>query len=347
MGATDRVRGRTDSEGPSGLAEIGLLIYPGAQSAAISGLTDLFTVANRLSAERGGPASRALRISHWQSNAESGQLERVFDTHRVGHVPLAAVILPPSLDSEPCGDAFAAHVRWITAQHARGTVLCSIGCGAFLLAGAGLLNGRTATTHWIHADRLAERFPEIHVDRDKLIIDDGDMITAGGVMAWVDLGLRLIYRWLGPSVMLATARFFVVDAAGREQRFYSSFAPRLHHGDGAILQIQHWLQLHYAQSLTVVALAACAKLGQRTFLRRFRQATGLKPIEYVQHLRIDKAREALEFSTLTINEIAWAVGYEDQGAFRKIFRRILGLSPGEYRRRFGIAERDSSKAAAA
>jgi len=225
--------------------------------------------------------------------------------------------------------------------------ICSIGCGAFLLAGAGLLNGRTATTHWIHADRLAERFPEIHVDRDKLIIDDGDMITAGGVMAWVDLGLRLIYRWLGPSVMLATARFFVVDAAGREQRFYSSFAPRLHHGDGAILQIQHWLQLHYAQSLTVVALAACAKLGQRTFLRRFRQATGLKPIEYVQHLRIDKAREALEFSTLTINEIAWAVGYEDQGAFRKIFRRILGLSPGEYRRRFGIAERDSSKAAAA
>ena len=343
MGATDRVRARTDREG---LAEIGLLIYPGAQTAAINGLTDLFTVANRLSAERGGPASRALRISHWQSNGESGQLERVFDTHRAGHEPLAAVILPPSLDSEPCGDAFASHVRWITAQHARGTVLCSICSGAFLLAGAGLLNGRTATTHWIHADRLAERFPQIRVDRDKLIIDDGDMITAGGVMAWVDLGLRLIYRWLGPSVMLATARFFVVDAAGREQRFYSSFAPRLHHGDGAILQIQHWLQLNYAGSLTVAALAACAKLGERTFLRRFRQATGLKPVEYVQHLRIDKAREALEFSALTISEIAWTVGYEDQGAFRKVFRRILGLSPGEYRRRFGIAD-TSSRATAA
>jgi transcriptional regulator GlxA family with amidase domain len=166
-------------------------------------------------------------------------------------------------------------------------------------------------------------------------------------MAWVDLGLRLIYRWLGPSIMLATARFFVVDAAGREQRFYSSFAPNQHHGDAAVLQVQHWLQLHYAESLTVVMLAACAKLGERTFLRRFRQATGLKPIEYVQRLRIDKAREALEFSASAIGEIAWAVGYQDQGAFRKVFRRILGLSPGEYRRRFGIAERQSNRAAAA
>jgi len=342
MGATDRVRGRTDREG---LAEIGLLLYPGAQTAAINGLTDLFTVANRLSAERGGEASRALRISHWQSDGESGQLERVFDTHQIGHAPLAAVIVPPSLDSEPGGDAFASHVRWITAQHARGAVLCSICSGSFLLAGAGLLNGRTATTHWTHADRLAARFPQVRVDRDKLILDDGDIITAGGVIAWVDLGLRLICRWLGPSVMLATARFFVVDA-GREQRFYCRFAPRLHHGDGAILRTQHWLQLNYAGSLTVAALAACAKLGERTFLRRFRQATGLKPIEYVRHLRMDKAREALEFSALGINEIAWAVGYEDQGAFRKVFRRILGLSPGEYRRHFLSAD-TSSRATAA
>ena len=96
----------------------------------------------------------------------------------------------------------------------------------------------------------------------------------------------------------------------------------------------------------MAGMAACAKLGERTFLRRFRQATGLKPIEYLQHLRVDKAREALEFSALTINEIAWAVGYEDQGAFRKVFRRILGLSPGEYRRRFGIAD-TSSRATAA
>jgi AraC-like DNA-binding protein len=97
------------------------------------------------------------------------------------------------------------------------------------------------------------------------------------------------------------------------------------------------VQLHYAEGVTVDAMAAHAKLGERTFLRRFRKATGLKPNEYVQHVRMAKAREALEFSAQSISEIAWEVGYEDQGAFRKIFNQIVGLSPGEYRKRFGIS----------
>jgi len=141
----------------------------------------------------------------------------------------------------------------------------------------------------------------------KLIIDDGDIITAGGVMAWVDLGLHLIYRWISPAIMMATARFFLVDAAGREQRIYAAFAPRLHHGDETVLQLQHWLQVHYATNPTVTALAARAKLGERTFLRRFRHATGLMPTEYLQHLRVEKAREALELSMQAIS---------DEGAFR-------------------------------
>jgi transcriptional regulator GlxA family with amidase domain len=341
MGATDKVRGKSDNDALRKVAEIGLLLYPGAQTSAVSGLTDLFIVANRLSAEHGGQSAREVRATHWRVRGETNQLKPVFDTHQqLGkHEPLAALILPPSLDVEPCGKAFTSDARWIASQHARGTVLCSICAGAFLLAETGLLNGRSATTHWVHAERLSQLFPQIRVNADKLMIDDGDIITAGGLMAWVDLGLQLIQRWIGPSVMLATAHFFLVDAAGREQRFYSPFAPRLEHGDSAALQVQHWVQLHYAEGVTVDAMAAHAKLGERTFLRRFRKATGLKPNEYVQHVRMAKAREALEFSAQSISEIAWEVGYEDQGAFRKIFNRIVGLSPGEYRKRFGIADR--------
>jgi transcriptional regulator GlxA family with amidase domain len=146
----------------------------------------------------------------------------VFDTHGRDRESLVALILPPSLDSEPCGEPMQSHVRWIAAQHAKGTVVCSICAGAFLLAQTGLLNGRSATTHWIHVEKLHERFPEVLLTPDVLIVDDGDIMTAGGVMAWVDLGLRLIHRWISPSVMIATARFFLVDAAGREQRFYST-----------------------------------------------------------------------------------------------------------------------------
>jgi transcriptional regulator GlxA family with amidase domain len=340
MGATDKIRGKSDRDASRKLTEIGLLLYPGAQTSAVTGLTDLFVVANRLSTERGGASARELRVSHWRVQGDSDQLKRVFDTHQHldEHEALAALILPPSLDAEPCGKTFRSHARWIASQHAQGTVLCSICAGAFLLAETRLLDGRSATTHWVHADRLSQLFPEIRVNADKLMIDDGDVITAGGLMAWVDLGLQLIQRWIGPSIMMATAHFFLVDAAGREQRFYSPFAPRLEHGDAAALQIQHWVQLHYAERVTVDAMALRAKLGERTFLRRFRNATGLKPNEYLQHVRIAKAREALEFSAQSINEIAWKVGYEDQGAFRKIFNRIVGLSPGEYRKRFGIAD---------
>ena len=223
-------------------------------------------------------------------------------------------------------------------QHAHGAVVCSICAGAFLLGGTGLLSGRPTTTHWIHAAGLAERFPDIQVMPDKLIVNDGDIITAGGVMAWIDLGLRLIHRWISPAVMMATARFFLVDAAGREQRFYSTFAPRLHHGDETVRKSQHWLQIHYATNATVTTLADRAMLGERTFLRRFRNATGFTPTEYLQQLRVERGREALEFSMQTVSEISWMVGYQDEGAFRRIFRRITGLAPGDYRKRFSVSD---------
>jgi transcriptional regulator GlxA family with amidase domain len=316
--------------------EIGLLIYPQCQLAAIYGLTDLFRVANRLRVQLTSGDTRQLQVSHWALNPDNQRVERVFDTNNRQKRALTVLILPPSLDTEPGGDAVASHVRWLTAQHAAGTMICSVCAGAFLLAESGLLNGRSATTHWIHTEALARRFPEVRIDTDKLIIDEGDIVTAGGVMAWVDLGLKLIERFLSPTIMLSTARYLLVDAGGRQQRFYSSFAPRMGHGDKCVLKVQHWLHKHSSESIAIPAMAARVNLGVRTFLRRFHKATGMTPSQYVQQLRVLKARESLEFSRLTINEIAWTVGYEDAGSFRRIFRGVVGLSPMDYRRRFGV-----------
>ena len=187
------------------------------------------------------------------------------------------------------------------------------------------------------ANQLATEYPKVKVDCEKLLVEDGDILTAGGVMAWVDLGLKLVHRFVGPTVMLETARFFLVDPSGREQRFYSTFTPNLTHGDELVLQLQHWLQQNYAENQSIADLAGRIQLSERTLLRRFQKATGLKPTEYVQSLRVGKAREALEFSTDTVNEIAWKVGYEDPGAFRKVFRKMIGVTPRDYRRRFNSA----------
>jgi transcriptional regulator GlxA family with amidase domain len=327
--------------GGGDMVEIGLLDYPDAQLSAIHGLTDLFKTANRLAAEQGLSGAPILRVSHWRLTAANDAVEKVFDTHpgaaRKLAPHLAAVIIPPSLDGEPLGARTIPLANWIKAQHAGGATLCSICVGAMLLAETGLLNGRPATTHWGLAEEFTAQFPDVHLDADKLIIDDADIITAGGLTAWIDLGLRLIDRLIGPTIMLATARFFLVDPSGREQRFYSSFAPKLHHGDDAILKVQHWLRTQSGTRVTLPMMAEQARLGERTFLRRFQKATGLNPTEYLQHLRVGKARELLEASALAVDQIAWRVGYEDAGAFRKVFQKLMGLTPGDYRRRFGVA----------
>jgi transcriptional regulator GlxA family with amidase domain len=245
-------------------------------------------------------------------------------------------LIPPSLIGPPAAEMMARLANWLKEQHGGGVALGSVCAGAFLLAETGLLAGRPATTHWSYAETFVTRYPEIGTDTDKLIIDDGDIITAGGLMAWIDLGLKVVARLLGPTIALETARYLLVDPAGREQRFYSSFSPKLHHGDKAVLKVQHWLQAQGTRHVTLSDMAKQAGLEERTFLRRFQKATGLKPTEYCQHLCIEKARERLEFSKLPVEQIAWSVGYEDAGAFRKVFQKVMGLSPGDYRRRFAV-----------
>jgi transcriptional regulator GlxA family with amidase domain len=313
--------------------EVGILVYPGCQRGAVYGLSDLFWIAN----DRGaGHGIDGIRVSHWEAQ-EGGGVARTSDSHpQEGDGVPAVLIAPPRLDVPVSAEDAAPFARWLLDRHAAGAVLASVCAGAFLLAATGLLAGRRATTHWYFEERFRERFPDVKLDIDKLIIDDGDIITAGGITAWLELGLRIVDRLLGPTLMMETSRFMLVDPVGREQRHYSSFAPRLAHGDQPILKVQHWLQSDAVSKASVRDMAAHAQMEERTFLRRFRAATGLKPVEYLQHLRVGKAREQLEFTHDTIDSIGWAVGYEDPAAFRKVFQKVMGLAPGDYRRRFGV-----------
>ncbi|WP_242526299.1 MULTISPECIES: GlxA family transcriptional regulator [Sphingomonadaceae] len=306
------------------------MLYPGCQTAMVHGITDLFAIASHFSVRNGG---LALRVSHW-AQGEDGTFHRCHDTAPAQPGEPAVLIVPGRLSGPAGRDEAAPYARWLLDRHARGTTLASTCGGAFILAATGLLDGRPATTHWLFAQDLQERFPEVQVDSDRIVIEDGDLITAGGLMAWTDLGLRLVDRLLGPTVTIETAKFLLIDPAGREQRHYSSFAPRLTHGDEAILKLQHWLQARAGRATTLAEMALQAGLEERTLQRRFKAATGLKPSEYVQHLRIGKARELLEFTRRPIDQIAWSVGYEDTTAFRRSFHRVLGLTPGDYRARF-------------
>lgn len=238
------------------IAEIAILDYRHCQRAALHGLTDLFCEASRLSRELGGNDAATLRVTHWRAGPEARTVEVSFDTHDGVPSRPTVVIAPPTLAGPPALETSRPFAAWLTERHNEGVTLCSVCGGTFLLAETGLLRDRKATTHWGYAPVLKKLHPEIHVDGDKLMIDDGDIITTGGIMSWTDLGLKLVGRFLGPVVMLATARFFLIDTAGREQRFYSTFTPKLHHGDEAVLKVQHWLQKDGLRQATLADMAA-------------------------------------------------------------------------------------------
>jgi len=313
--------------------EIGLLLYPGCAMASVYGLTDAFQVANDYARQHGG--AERIRTSHWRVTADGA--ERAFDTDPGAAGQPEYVIVPGRLADPLTPAEVADFTGWLRARHAAGATLASICGGAFMLGHSGVLAGRRATTHWLYDEAFRMAFPDVTVTVGDMIVEDGDIITAGGMLAWTDLGLRLIHRVLGPTVMADTAKFLLIDPAGREQRHYSTFAPKLSHGDAAVLKVQHWLQANSSSEISIDALAGRAGLEARTFLRRFQKATGLRPTEYVQALRIGLARERLEFSRDTVERIAFNVGYKDPSAFRRVFQKVTGLSASAYRERFSAA----------
>lgn len=242
-----------------------------------------------------------------------------------------SIILPERMAPAP------AAARWLRDQHAEGATLCPVCAGAFVLAETGVMDGRRATTHWAFAQQLAQRFRKIHLAAEHMLPDEGDIMTARGILAWADLGLTLVGRLLGPSTMLATARFLLIAPPRQSQRPFATFIPRFDDGDDKVRQSQHHIHAHAASLQGVADLCTVAWMTGRTFLRRFSAATGFRPVEYLQQVRIATACEALERTLTPVDRIAWDVGYADPAAFRKQFQKLTGLPPAAYRQQFGIA----------
>lgn len=320
------------TENTDWICEIGLLIYPDCQLSAIYGLTDLFRIAGEWAES---DEARQVRVTHWRT-AEGNAPTCVWDTHPDKPHHLDYVITPPSIVMPDKMQSMQQEAAWLRAQHKKGSRVCSICAGAFVLAESGLLQGRRVTTHWAFAKQLAESYKEIEVADHNLVLDDGDVISAGGILAWTDLGLTLVARLFGRSTMLSTARFLVIQPPRATQLPFAEFIPDFDHGDEAILRVQHHIQADLTASLNLADLSDLASLGKRTFIRRFAKATSLNPTEYIQQARVAKARGILELTNRPLDQVAREVGYKDPSAFSKIFQRISGVSASEYRYQFGV-----------
>lgn len=253
------------------------------------------------------------------------------------------VIVPPllvSADGDWQTGRYPGMVAWLQRMHEGGAQLCSACSGALLLAETGLLDGRTATTHWALADTFRSVFPAVRLALDRTLIIEGErqqLMTSGAASAWQDLALCLIARHLGVGAAQAVARFHALSTHLDGMAPYTVFLPRFDHGDAAMARAQHWVAENLSASSPVESMSAGAGMSTRNFKRRFLQATGYTPLRYVQMLRIDEAKQLLEQTSQPVDEIAWTVGYDEPAFFRRLFKRLVGLSPREHRRRFSLS----------
>ncbi len=230
-------------------------------------------------------------------------------------------------------------VEWTSRMHAQGAQLCSACSGIFLLAETGLFDGYDATVHWAYADPFAHSFPRVELHPERVLVVAGEreeLITSGASMTWHDLVLYLIARHVGATAAQTVARHFALQWHHDGLAPYIVFQGRTDHGDAAIADAQAWLAKHFSVATPVEEMVRRSGLAERTFKRRFTEATGFAPLEYVQRLRIEDAKRRLERTDAAADEISWQVGYEDAAFFRRLFKRTTGMTPGAYRRRFQV-----------
>ena len=309
------------------MVSVAILVYPDSLKSAVYGLEEMFILANRVAGELGQQVAFEPQLIHFDEQGFSVD-EAILNQE------FQVVILPPGQRSEFYREPPAALTDWIKQQADSKSLICSACAGSYILAATGLLNGRRATTHWGFESLFRQQHPEVTLDLDQIIVDEGSLVTAGGMMSWLDLGFEVISRFTEPGVVPLLGKYLVVDTGRRAQSFYRRFRPDLQHGDEVIVLAQEKITEQFPALPSVAELAQQVHLGERTFLRRFEKATGLKPKNYMQRFAIQKACDLLEESRVPFETIARDVGYEDAGACRKLFVRIMGLTPGEFRQRF-------------
>jgi len=253
--------------------------------------------------------------------------------------PTPHVVVIPDLLTGPDADLagkYPVESEWLRRQYSAGATLATACTGALVLAEAGLLNGQDATTHWAYCDAMGSKYPgvRLHPNRALVVSGEGRLIMAGGGTSWHDLALFLIARFVGMEEAMRVARLHLLDWHHVGQQPFAALTGGKQVSDAVIAKCQGWIARHFNEAAPVSAMAGLSGLAERTFKRRFAQATGMPPLDYVHALRLEESKRLLETSALPLDEIASRVGYEDATFLGRLFRRKVGLTPAQYRKRF-------------
>lgn len=325
----------TPRSSPSAPRVVEVLAYPAVQLLDVTGPAQVFASANDAVVAAGGTPPYVVKVV-----AQGGEGA----TASAG-LRFAADPLPPwceALDTLLVAGGTGAEaatenpvlIDWVRHRATQARRIASVCTGAFLLAAAGLLEGRRAATHWEYCSRLAQRFPSVRVEPDPIFVRDGPVWTSAGVTAGIDLALALVEEDLGRSIALAVARYLVVflKRPGGQAQFSTTLA--LQTAEDQFGALHDWISTHLAEDLSLSVLAHQAGMSERSFSRHYAQATGQTPARAIERLRVEAARRLLSESRTPIKRIMQRCGFGSEETMRRSFLRLLAVTPQDYRSRF-------------
>ena len=329
---------------------VALLAVPESTASTLYGMYDLLASAGRDwdYLVRGQPGESRIRPVIVSADGERYRTETgiwIDSECALAQCPHPDVIAIPDLLTAPEADLSGRYLRegdWLRACYGAGATIAAACSGALVLAEIGLLDGQDATTHWGYCEAMAARYPKVRVHPNRPLVISGEeqrLILGGGGTSWHDVSLFLIARFLGTEEAMQVARLHLLNWHDIGQQPYAALTRSRTADDATIARCQEWIAQHYDESAPVAAMARLSGLPERSFKRRFARATGMSPMEYVHTLRLEESKQMLESTDLSIETVANEVGYEDASFFGRLFRRNVGITPAQYRRRFGALRR--------
>ncbi|HEY5739050.1 MAG TPA: helix-turn-helix domain-containing protein [Gammaproteobacteria bacterium] len=322
-----------------------ILALPETAGSALYGMLDVLSATGNLwqTLVRSGPQSRCFRVrilGVQEAPFTCGNGIPVHPQVSIADDPLASILILPEIwlgPDESIHGRYPALIDWIRRQHRHGAEIYSACSGSILLAETGLLDGRAATSHWGYADLFRRQYSKVRFDAASNLVyaDPGArIVTAGGTTSWHDLALHIIARHAGPGAALQIAKVYLLKWHPEGQLPYTGLVRRAPHADSVARRAEDWLAENYREIDAIRRVVELAGIPERSLKRRFKMATGSTLIEYLQNLRIEQAKLLLEQGELPIEAVSEAVGYMDVSFFRRLFKRLTGLPPGQYRRMF-------------
>ncbi|WP_225834494.1 GlxA family transcriptional regulator [Streptomyces sp. NK08204] len=328
---------------------LGVLAYPGCFASEVFGIPDLLTMADHIAAAHGSdrpPYEVCVVSPRRRVVASGGSAIEVSALRPVDVLIVPGFELSPGLDLDATLAGLTPEVASIRSQAASGVAVVSICVGAFLVAEAGLLDGREATTSWLFADQLARRYADVKVRPDHLVVTDRGVTTTAAFSAMYDFALQLVREHDGPLVARSTARIALVDDARSTQAPYVDLELMPTAGREFSRGVKRWLDQNLGARYDLSALAEAFHVSTRTMLRRFGEEAGQTPLAYLQSARVRRARHLLETTDRTVKRIAADLGYADTSTFSALFARHTGQGPRDYRAMFRRPVREAGRSTA-